>query len=144
EPESAPALSGQLPSYRIGDWLRVNCSSGPAMPPPDLTWYINGEQVPPHLVRSFRLPATEYLATSVLQLVSEVRHTFFRDGIMNLKCVSTIGDLYWKSKKTLIAQLGDVSREAHSQLHNKTAGVRTSWTVLGVLVVLAGVVNQLI
>ena len=35
---------------------------------------------------------------------------------MNLKCVSAIGDLYWKSKKTLIAQLGDMNRRARSQL----------------------------
>ena len=73
EPESPPTISGHLPSYHLGDWLRVNCSSGPAMPAPELTWYINGEQAAPHLVRSFELPATEYLATSVLQLKSEVR-----------------------------------------------------------------------
>ena len=42
---------------------------------------------------------------------------------MNLKCVSTIGDLYWKSKKTLIAQLGGVNREAHSQLANKAGKI---------------------
>ena len=43
---------------------------------------------------------------------------------MNLKCVSAIGDLYWKSRKKLIAQLGDVNREARSQLANRTGGTR--------------------
>ncbi|XP_037077711.1 uncharacterized protein LOC119098778 [Pollicipes pollicipes] len=122
-PEERPSISGHLPSYRLGDRLRVNCSSGPAMPAPHLTWFINGEEVGPHLIRAYQLSVSEYLKSSVLQLVSEVRHNFFRDGIMKLKCTSAIGEKYWQSTETLIGQLGDPRRGTPSQLAGR-AGQR--------------------
>ncbi|XP_037077723.1 uncharacterized protein LOC119098783 [Pollicipes pollicipes] len=121
-PEERPSISGHLPSYRLGDRLRVNCSSGPAMPAPHLTWFINGEEVGPHLIRAYQLSVSEYLKSSVLQLVSEVRHNFFRDGIMKLKCTSAIGEKYWQSTETLIGQLGDPRRGTPSQLAGRAGG----------------------
>ncbi|KAK9503211.1 hypothetical protein O3M35_011829 [Rhynocoris fuscipes] len=40
-----PHISFGKPTYTVGEWLQVNCTSGPARPTPDVTWLINGKQV---------------------------------------------------------------------------------------------------
>uniref|UniRef100_T1HT18 Uncharacterized protein n=1 Tax=Rhodnius prolixus TaxID=13249 RepID=T1HT18_RHOPR len=39
-----PHISFGKPTYMVGEWLQVNCTSGPARPTPDVTWLINGRQ----------------------------------------------------------------------------------------------------
>ena len=43
EPLSGPLITGNLPSYNLGDTVRLNCSL--AVREANLTWYVNGHKV---------------------------------------------------------------------------------------------------
>lgn len=40
-----PLVEGAATAYSIGDEIRVNCTSDPALPAPLVTWYMNDEEV---------------------------------------------------------------------------------------------------
>ena len=44
-PTAGPRISGGSPLYRLGDRVRVNCTSDSSHPAPDLKWFINGKLV---------------------------------------------------------------------------------------------------
>lgn len=44
-PRYPPNIQGLQPRYRLGDWLRANCSTDFSHPPANLTIYVNGQQV---------------------------------------------------------------------------------------------------
>ena len=44
-PTHGPIISGGQERYRIGDLIQLNCTSPGTVPPPKLTWYIEGERV---------------------------------------------------------------------------------------------------
>ena len=44
-PTAGPRISGGSPLYRLGDRVRVNCTSDSSHPAPDLQWFINGKLV---------------------------------------------------------------------------------------------------
>ncbi|XP_050526091.1 uncharacterized protein LOC126896936 [Daktulosphaira vitifoliae] len=109
-PEEGPRISGGQDKYKPGDIVDVNCTSGRSKPAVQLAWYINGEQVNSSHLRG---PYTEYVGreglmvtTLGLRFVVGLQH--FRnpahqirrhDRDMRLKCVATLGTVYWKSKE---------------------------------------------
>ncbi|XP_050440430.1 uncharacterized protein LOC126845666 [Adelges cooleyi] len=109
-PEEGPRISGGQDRYKPGDTVDVNCTSGRSKPAVQLAWYINGEQVNSSYLRG---PYTEYVGreglmvtTLGLRFVAGMQH--FRnpgqqlrrhDRDMKLKCVATLGKVYWKSKE---------------------------------------------
>ncbi|KAF0294041.1 hypothetical protein FJT64_008254 [Amphibalanus amphitrite] len=44
-PTHGPIISGGQERYRIGDVIQLNCTSPGTVPPPQLTWYIEGERL---------------------------------------------------------------------------------------------------
>lgn len=47
-PSQMPSIQGLKRKYRVGDPLRLNCTSGRSKPAANLTWYINDRQVCPN------------------------------------------------------------------------------------------------
>uniref|UniRef100_A0A2S2QIC5 Ig-like domain-containing protein n=1 Tax=Sipha flava TaxID=143950 RepID=A0A2S2QIC5_9HEMI len=112
-PDEGPRISGGQDRYKPGDTVNVNCTSGRSKPAVQLAWYINGEQVNSSYLRG---PYTEYvgregLMVTTLGLKFEAGMQHFRsaatghqqrnrhDRDMKLKCVATLGTVYWKSKE---------------------------------------------
>jgi len=113
-PDEGPRISGGQTRYKPGDTVNVNCTSGKSKPAVHLAWYINGEQVNSSYLRG---PYTEYVGREGLMVttlglkfeagmqhfrVQEAGHHQHRnryDRDMKLKCVATLGTVYWKSKE---------------------------------------------
>ena len=53
-PTHGPSITGGRERYRIGDLIQLNCTSPGTVPPPKLTWYIDGEKVSALLVHRRR------------------------------------------------------------------------------------------
>lgn len=45
-PTNGPVLTGLKSTYRLGDDVKVNCTSDRSRPSNKLSWYINGEPAP--------------------------------------------------------------------------------------------------
>ena len=44
-PEEGPKVTKLPADFTPGSWLNLNCSAGPSIPPPRLTWFVNGKEV---------------------------------------------------------------------------------------------------
>ncbi|XP_037088049.1 uncharacterized protein LOC119108561 [Pollicipes pollicipes] len=98
-PTSGPAISGGRDSYRIGDLVRLNCTSPPTVPPPTLHWYIDGERAHPDLVTRYppvRAPDGTVTVTKQLRLTLLYKH-LVATGRLNIKCTASLENIYWRS-----------------------------------------------
>ena len=43
--EKGDVIAGRLRRYKEGETLNLNCTSVGGYPPPNITWFINGEKV---------------------------------------------------------------------------------------------------
>lgn len=86
-PDEDPHITGGKPRYQIGDYVRVNCTSGRSKPAVHLTWYINSEPADHGLVRQYEpiVSGTDRLETSILGLEFRVKPKHFKRGDMKLK-----------------------------------------------------------
>ncbi|XP_055639394.1 uncharacterized protein LOC129777250 [Toxorhynchites rutilus septentrionalis] len=111
-PDEDPHITGGKPRYQIGDYVRVNCSSGRSKPAVHLAWYINSEPADPALVRQFEpiVSGPDRLETSILGLEFRVKPKHFKRGDMKLKCLATISTVYWKSNEESVE--GDKPQKA--------------------------------
>ncbi|XP_050079128.1 uncharacterized protein LOC126565971 [Anopheles maculipalpis] len=101
-PDTDPVISGGYPRYQIGDYVRLNCTSGRSKPAVQLTWYINSELADPSYVRQYPKIVSltpDHLETSILGLEFRVKPKHFRHGDLKLKCLATISNVYWKSNE---------------------------------------------
>ena len=44
-PQKPPKVTRFPADFAPGSWLNLNCTSGPSIPPPRLTWLVNGKEV---------------------------------------------------------------------------------------------------
>ncbi|XP_053692506.1 uncharacterized protein LOC128740954 [Sabethes cyaneus] len=111
-PDEDPHITGGKPRYQIGDYVRVNCTSGRSKPAVHLTWYINSEPVDPALIRQYEpvVSGPDRLETSILGLEFRVKPKHFKRGDMKLKCLATISTVYWKSNEESVE--GDKPQKA--------------------------------
>ncbi|XP_058826394.1 uncharacterized protein LOC131686185 isoform X2 [Topomyia yanbarensis] len=111
-PDEDPHITGGKPRYQIGDYVRVNCSSGRSKPAVHLTWYINSEPADQALVRQYEpvVSGFDKLETSILGLEFRVKPKHFKRGDMKLKCLATISTVYWKSNEESVE--GDKPQKA--------------------------------
>ncbi|KAH6930739.1 hypothetical protein HPB50_018019 [Hyalomma asiaticum] len=103
-PKKGPEIRGTKPHYRVGDLVNVTCHAGATKPPAVLTWYINGEEVPPHYEKMypiFRDRDQLYHSSLGITFTAEPRH--FSYGIMKLKCTATVSEAYSLSSEEIVA-----------------------------------------
>ncbi|XP_071549155.1 uncharacterized protein [Panulirus ornatus] len=99
-PEDKPRISGTRPQYHIGDIARLTCSSARSLPPAQLTWYINDQEVP----AEYLLPLNtsqhpDGLEETHLGLVFRVSGQHFVRGELHLRCSARISSLYYKTQQ---------------------------------------------
>lgn len=95
--EEDPVITFNKDTYEIGEILEANCTTGPARPPPHITWLINNERVDDSLTKPFsngRVHGHGYFerkSSSTTQLSVEVSELHGGDdGLLSLTCMSTI------------------------------------------------------
>ncbi|XP_013175202.1 PREDICTED: cell adhesion molecule 3-like [Papilio xuthus] len=110
-PEDGPVISGFNPYYRIGDQLRVNCSSVRSRPAVRLTWYVNGEPAPFTAITSPKVyKDPEGYETTSLALSFQINEQHFVNGGFKIKCLATLASVYWKSNEESARELKTVSQ----------------------------------
>ncbi|BES93244.1 beat protein [Nesidiocoris tenuis] len=103
-PDRPPVITGHQPTYAVGDFITVNCTSGRANPEPKLAWYINGMKADSYLLdassprvaqASPSRPSAGILYSKSLGMRTRAEKSHFqgKEAVMSLKCTSTVGDL---------------------------------------------------
>lgn len=90
-PTAGPRISGGSPLYRLGDRVRVNCTSDSSHPAPDLKWFVNGKLADPHHLKHYPFIQHENgLQTAILGLEFEVfrPHLYGASLELDLRCTS--------------------------------------------------------
>jgi len=90
-PPSGPSISGLSPSYHLGSLLNVTCLTQPGHPPPQITWSLNGKQVPTHRHNISYIPGGLAVSSSLLLLRLSSSKMPSR---LVVKCSSYIGQVY--------------------------------------------------
>lgn len=97
-PDEKPRITGIKEKYQIGETLEALCTSWQSHPPANLTWFINEEKARDDYLRPQKI-REEYddTFTSVLGLRFEISRHHFRQGVIRLKCSSSLLTIYWQS-----------------------------------------------
>merc|ERR1711910_253734 len=104
-PSAPPKISGDNSSsvdlLAPGDTLLLSCSSDQSKPAADLTWTINGHQVPQENVEHQPITESEtsqlYPSHSSLNISLTKQH-FTEDGKIEISCTASIGSLSSRTK----------------------------------------------
>lgn len=92
---------------RVGDAVRINCTSVRSRPAVTLQWFINDENVDESLLTSFPvITDTAGLKTSVLQLGFTLRSAHFHSDRISLRCAAKITDVYYASRQLYLVEAG--------------------------------------
>jgi len=97
-PDEKPRITGIKEKYQIGETLEALCTSWQSHPPANLTWFINEEKARDDYLRPQKI-REEYddTFTSVLGLRFEISRHHFKQGVIRLKCSSSLLTIYWQS-----------------------------------------------
>ncbi|CAG0912477.1 unnamed protein product [Notodromas monacha] len=119
-PKGPPEISGGRSTYRPGDYVHVNCTSGPSKPATEIMWYINGHRADGGYLIHYDPQMVEGgLEVSTLGLKFQASTRHFPDGTLNLKCTATMASVYYQSgeKKATAhghhAMLSSISEISH-------------------------------
>jgi len=137
-PDDVPAIRGHLPSYRVGDVMRLNCSSYRSYPPVRLHWYVNEEPVSRVAwtqVESWTNPEPFSMSTTFSRLTKTVAPEDFNDGALRIRCTASMnGTDYWESQEVAASQVD--KKEAHHEPKTMSAGAAKHRPQLGLMQVL--------
>ncbi|XP_026315809.1 uncharacterized protein LOC113227146 [Hyposmocoma kahamanoa] len=97
-PDYGPIITGFYPRYRLGERVRVTCTSGPSRPETTLAWYINGKPAPSSAITHFD---EKYEDLQVTKMVLDfiVTEEYFRSNGFKVKCLATLPPIYWRSNE---------------------------------------------
>ncbi|XP_071524158.1 uncharacterized protein [Panulirus ornatus] len=115
--DSAPLTAVDLPdaepriiedgfgAYRLQQLITVNCTSHGARPAPNLTFYINNESVDPtwEIWEMVFVNETSGLETAVKSLQFVLRLTMVQLDAVQVKCVTSITEMYWQSSEMTLS-----------------------------------------
>lgn len=100
-PEEDPIVIGMQRKYKVGDSVKVTCTSGRSYPPTNLTWFINNR--PPHdaHVRTITPLDTNESETQFTQTTLQflVTKEHFAHGKLKIRCTASIYAIYWQSSE---------------------------------------------
>merc|ERR1719410_747150 len=95
-PDEKPRITGIKEKYQIGETLEALCTSWQSHPPANLTWFINEEKARDDYLRPQKI-REEYDDTFTSGLGFEISRHHFRQGVIRLKCSSSLLTIYWQS-----------------------------------------------
>lgn len=86
-PQDGPKIFGGRLTYKIGDTVNVNCSSGRSKPAAKLSWMLNGKPADANYLKYYNNSTSDAdsLETTVLGLNFLVTANSFVNGEMKLK-----------------------------------------------------------
>ncbi|XP_026733283.1 uncharacterized protein LOC113497776 [Trichoplusia ni] len=97
-PTNGPVLTGLESTYRLGDDVKVNCTSDRSRPSNKLSWYINGEPAPTTALLEPEYQICEdQLEITTLGLSFKLTKHHLKKNEIKFKCLATIASLYWRS-----------------------------------------------
>ncbi|XP_037083444.1 uncharacterized protein LOC119103870 isoform X1 [Pollicipes pollicipes] len=109
-PDDLPSIKGHESSYRVGDVMKLNCSSYRSYPPVKLHWYVNEEPVSRVAwtsVESWTNPEPFSMSTTFSRLTHTVSPDDFNDGLMRVRCTASMnGTDYWESAEIAVSRVG--------------------------------------
>nr|XP_031839065.1 uncharacterized protein LOC116429832 [Nomia melanderi] len=122
EPQTEnPKITFKKSMYVVGESLEANCTSSAAHPVPQLTWFINGEEVDIALVNHY--PYTRHndqLMSATAKLMIEVSALHAgENGYLEISCYSTIPSY------PVNEQYADIRKETVSERSPPAIGYRT-------------------
>ncbi|XP_032454102.1 uncharacterized protein LOC100679863 isoform X2 [Nasonia vitripennis] len=86
-PQKNPVLDGVQNHYQIGEYLDATCTSAPSLPPAELTFYLNNQEMPS---RDKSQQPIGDATVSRLSLSMPLQRQHFPGGSMNLTCRATL------------------------------------------------------
>lgn len=91
-PKRPPILDGMRPSYKIGEILEAECTSGLSYPPAVLTFILNGKEVNRALTKDLRASSIDgsVVSTTRLGLTLRLERHHFSEGRLTVTCQSTL------------------------------------------------------
>ncbi|XP_034195108.1 uncharacterized protein LOC117611268 [Osmia lignaria lignaria] len=147
-PDEGPRITGGRSRYKVGEVVRMNCTSAPSKPAALLTWFINGDPADSQYLKGPHITAVDEkgLETAVLGLEFRVTKQHFKRGNMKLKCLATIATVYLQSNEESVKGGETIpnapvmeSREINPQSHTRNDlmnGSQTAMTLSWMIIVL--------
>ncbi|XP_047477770.1 nephrin-like [Penaeus indicus] len=139
EPLKGPSITGNenRSAYRVGDLLLLNCSSTFSYPPTTLSWDIDGHKVSQETVVVYPGEVdAEGRETSKSGLQMRLRREHFRQGVLVLRCISTILHMYRRSAQTTIIDADHIQSSPRESASTAGAGSPSLLRVLLLLLLL--------
>ncbi|XP_031638095.1 uncharacterized protein LOC116350438, partial [Contarinia nasturtii] len=100
-PREGPTISGEQSQYQIGDTLNINCTSGKSHPSSSITYFVNDEQVyDSSLILYPPIVHPHGMMTTVLGLQMQLDSSHFEEGLMRVKCLTSISLLLENAAET--------------------------------------------
>ncbi|XP_038214572.1 uncharacterized protein LOC119834304 [Zerene cesonia] len=96
-PYDRPRVIGLQEEYKVSDILAVNCTSSRSRPQTQLKWLINNEAAPRRHITGpwYRISDERPDAReTILQLRFILKEEHFKNGLLQIKCQSSIAPLY--------------------------------------------------
>ncbi|XP_043226411.1 uncharacterized protein LOC122383742 isoform X2 [Amphibalanus amphitrite] len=145
-PDAVPSIRGHLPSYRVGEVMKLNCSSYRSYPPVKLHWYVNEEPVSWTSVESWTNPEPFSMTTTFSRMTHTVSPEDFNDGVMRVRCTASMnGTDYWESQEISASRIGNVlPKSERSQISNASARTRPRLSLLQTLQIMFAVLAMLL
>ncbi|GFG35313.1 hypothetical protein Cfor_01360, partial [Coptotermes formosanus] len=100
-PAEKPVLTVDKYRYATGEQIQANCTSWSSFPGANITWFVNGQQVPGPSPTVIITEPGESLETSTSTLELEADSTTFRDTKLRLRCEAWLFKLYRRSSEEL-------------------------------------------
>ncbi|XP_051159976.1 uncharacterized protein LOC127280772 [Leptopilina boulardi] len=100
-PEENPTVTGMQRKYKIGDSVKVTCTSGKSSPPTNLTWFINDRPPYDAHVRTISPLETDESTVQFSQITLQflVTKEHFAHGKLKIRCTASIYAIYWQSSE---------------------------------------------
>ncbi|XP_054262869.1 junctional adhesion molecule 2A-like [Macrosteles quadrilineatus] len=136
-PRHSPSLHGLRPRYRVGERLRVNCTSAESLPAANLSWLINGHQVDERHARVYHTVSGGLgdleTVTSILEK-SLVSQDFNSNSRLKIRCTASILSVYWKTtEKSAELERPKDPRKEHQPQHSQPSVLLNLKTDVGTI-----------
>ncbi|CAG7829527.1 unnamed protein product [Allacma fusca] len=121
----SPFLSVTPDTFYGGETIKANCSIKPSAPAVNITWFMDGKEIPGDKFQTFRIPDMNdsTVATTMSMLTYELPPAFTR---IKLKCTGRLFDVYDESSVFAINRAPPQSHSSLSSSHLKPSGSSTA------------------
>ncbi|KAI1303012.1 hypothetical protein HDE_02390 [Halotydeus destructor] len=127
-PSDGPRIWSEKVDYKPSEMITVNCTSAKSKPPASLSWFINVEPMgPEHQAEYSTTLHADGLETSSLSIRFRLSEKSFKNGVMKLKCIASISEVYTISNEAqlVIYNVLDNQRRLEEEQRSTTGQLLT-------------------